>query len=231
MNADAILHAQPSALLNHEPFFLWEIGQRRVIEHWMEHLFRSNATLTLWLENNDDALAAYVRDTFPTCKRAEVKTGLPEAATDACTFVNAEGAIQLQRGTAIVPCLPDQPVTKTWFAMVRRWLLDLQKLGTQLPELETQIAPGVIIGHHCSISKDTVFNAPCWIGSGSTISGATIGPNTVIGEECVIAAGTHITESYVLSRSFIRPNTRLEGVVATSKTFVDHATGAPATLP
>lgn len=230
MNADAFLYDQPSALLNNEPFFLWEIGQRRVIEHWMEHLFRSNATLTLWLETNDETLAAYVCDTFPTCKRAEVKTGLPAAAADACTFVNAEGAIQLQRGTTIVPCLPDQPVTKTWFAMVKRWLLDLQKLGTQLPELETQISPGVIIGHHCSISKDTVFNAPCWIGSGSTISGATIGPNTVIGEECVIAAGAHITESYVLSRSFIRPNTRLDGVVATAKTFVDHATGAPSAL-
>lgn len=230
MNADAILYDKSSVLLNGESFFLWELGQRRVIEHWMDHLFRSNAMLTLWLEKSDEPLAAYVRDTFPLCKQAEVKTGVPEAATDTCAFVDASGAIQLQRGTAIVPCLPDQPVTKTWFAMVKKWLLELQKFGTQLPELETLIAPGVIIGHHCSISKDTVFNAPCWIGSGSTISGATIGPNVVVGEECVIAAGTHITDSYVLSRTFIRPNMKLDGVIATSKNFIDHATGEPAVL-
>ncbi len=230
MNADAIFYDKSAMLLNHEPFFLWEIGHSRVIEHWMDHLFRSNASLTLWLEKEDAALAEFVRETFPLCKRAEVKVGIPEAATDTCCFVNAEGSIQLQRGTAIVSCLPDQPATKTWFAMVKKWLRELQKFGTQLPELETVMSPGVIIGHHCSISKDTVFNAPCWIGSGCTISGAFIGPNVVIGEECVIASGVHITESYALSRSFIRPNTRLDGVVVSSQNILDHATGAPAAL-
>lgn len=231
MNADAILYDHPAVLLHGESFFLWEIGQRRVIDHWMDHLFRSNVSLTLWLKKNDEPLMAYVSDTFPLCKRAAVNAGLPEAATDACTFVDAEGSIQLQRGSALVSCLPpDQPVTKTWFAMVKKWLLELQKFGTQLPELETQIAPGVIVGHHCSISKDTVLNAPCWIGSGCTISGATIGPNAVIGEDCVIAPGAHVTESYVLSRGYVRPNTKLDGVIFSDRKSFDHATGQPAVM-
>ena len=230
MNCDAILYDKPRQTLNGEPFLLWEIGQRRVIEHWMDHLFRSNATMTLWLEKDDEPLAAFIRDTFPLCKRVDVKSGVPAAAADFCTYVDADGAIQLQRGSTLISLLPDQPTTKTWFAMVRKWLAEQQKFGTQLPEIETQIAPGVIIGHHCSISKDTVFNAPCWIGSGCTISGATIGPNAVIGEECIIAAGAHIRDSYVLSRRFIRPNTRLDGVVATARRFLDHATGEPVIL-
>lgn len=231
MNADAILRAQPSALIGGESFFLWEIGPRRVIDHWMDQLFRSNATLTLWLEQEDEKLAAYVRDTFPLCKRAEVKVGVPATATDACTFVDASGAIQLQRGSTVVPCLPPgQPVTQTWFAMVQKWLKELQKFGTQLPELETQAAPGVIIGHHCSISKDTVLNAPCWIGNGCTISGATIGPNAVIGEECAIASGTQFTGSYVLSGSYVRPNWKFDGVVVAGKNFIDLATGEPVVM-
>ncbi|MCB1277602.1 hypothetical protein [Prosthecobacter sp.] len=230
MNADAILRNKSPILLNNEPFFLWEIGHSRVIEHWMDHLFRSNASLTLWLEEHDAKLAAFVAETFPLCKRAAIKTGLPDAATDACTFADSEGVIQLQRGTALVSCLPDQPATRTWFAIVKKWLLELHKFGTQLPELETQIAPGVVIGHHCSISKDTVFHAPCWIGNGCTISGAAIGPNVVIGEECVIATGVHVTDSYVLRRSFIRPNTRLDGVVVTPEIILDHATGEAAAL-
>lgn len=226
MNADAFLYDLPSVLLNGESFFLWEIGQRRVIDHWMDHLFRSNASMTLWLERNDEPLTDYISGTFPLCKRAEVKAGLPDASTGICTFVDSDGAIQLQRGTAIVPCLPpDQPVTKTWFAMVCRWLAELQKFGTQLPELETQFAPGVIIGHHCSISKDTVLIAPCWIGAGCTISGSVIGPNTVVGEECVVAAGNEISESYVLSRSYVRPNRRLDGVIVSGRKIFDHATG------
>lgn len=231
MNADAILYDQPSVMLNGESFFLWEIGQRRVIDHYVDYLFRSNATLTLWIEREDEPLTAYVNDTFPLCKRATVKAGIPDAATDTCTFVKADGAIQLQRGSAIVPCLPpDQPVTQSWFAMVKRWLAELQKFGTQLPELETQVAPGVIVGHHCSISKDTVLNAPCWIGSGCTISGATIGPNAVIGEDCVVAAGAHITDSYVLSHGYIRPNIKLDGVVVSGRKTFDHATGHPAVM-
>lgn len=230
MNADAVFPSTPAPLLNGESFFLWELGQRRVIEHWMDQLYRSNGTLTIWLEQEDPALAALVEETFPLCNQAKVASGVPEAATDASTFVNAEGVIQLQRGTDIVPCLPDQPATLTWFAMVRRWLADMQKLGTSYPELETMVAPGVIIGHHCSISKDTVLNAPCWIGSGCTISGATIGPNAVIGEGCVIAAGAHITESYVLSRNFVRPNTRMDGVVVCSDRCIDLATGGKAAM-
>lgn len=230
MNADAIVYQQPSFLLRGESFLLWEIGQRKVIDHWMEHLFRSNATMTLWLEREDTALAAYVNDTFPLCKRATVKAGLP-ATVEASTFVNAAGAIQIQRGTDPVPCLPTgQPVTQTWFAMVTRWLAELQKFGTQLPELETQVAPGVIIGHHCRISKDTVLHAPCWIGNGCTISGAVIGPNTAIGEECILSPGTEVSNSYVLSKSYVPPDVRLDGVIFAEKEVFDHDTGLPAIM-
>lgn len=230
MNADAIVHHQPSFLLRGESFLLWEIGQRRVIDHWMDHLFRSNATMTLWLEREDAPLASYVNDTFPLCKRATVKDGLP-TAVEACTFVSSAGAIQLQRGTEPVPFLPPgQPVTKTWFAMVTRWLAELQKFGTQLPELETQASPGVIIGHHCRISKDTVLHAPCWIGSGCTISGGVIGPNTAIGEECIISPGTEIRGSYVLSHTYVPPNLALDGVIHAGKEVFDHETGLPAVM-
>ena len=231
MNADTIVHQQPSFLLRGESFLLWEIGQRRVIDHWMDHLFRSNASMILWLESEDETLAAYVNETFPLCKRATVKAGLPATVEEACTFINSAGAIQLQRGTEPVSYLPTgQPVTKTWFAMVTRWLAELQKFGTQLPELETQVAPGVIIGHHCRISKDTVLHAPCWIGNGCTISGAVIGPNTAIGEECILSPGTEVSSSYVLSQSYVPPNIRLDGVIFTQKEVFDHNTGLPAIM-
>ena len=76
------------------------------------------------------------------------------------------------------------------------------------------------------ISKDTTFLPPCWVGTGSTISGATIGPNTVVGENCVIASGVRIEDSYVLSNTFIPSNAQLSGVVAGVGGILTHATGA-----
>ena len=45
MVCDAIIPNQAALWVDDRPFLLWEIGPRRVIEHWMDTLFRSNATL------------------------------------------------------------------------------------------------------------------------------------------------------------------------------------------
>ncbi|WP_461783465.1 hypothetical protein [Prosthecobacter sp.] len=226
MVCDAIIPNQPALWVDDLPFLLWEIGPRRVIEHWMDTLFRSNATLRIWLEQPDDMLYSFVCETFPLNRRAQVFSGTPSSRPEACTFLDSKGGIVIRRGPQITPYLPRQAVTRTWFAMVRQWLNDLVANGSQSPELEQQIAPGVFIGHHCSISKDTTFLPPCWVGTGSTISGATIGPNTVVGENCVIASGVRIEESYVLSNTFIPSNAQLSGVVAGVGGILTHATGA-----
>lgn len=225
MIADAFLLAQPNQRINGQPFFLWEIGQRLVIDHWMDHLFRSNATLSLWQEQPDPALRRHVEGIFPLCLRAEVHDQLATSVREICCHLTPDGQIKLQRGSEPIPCLPDQPITRSWFAMVQRWLGEFQRFGTQLPELETQISPGVIIGHHCKIAKHTVFHAPCWIGSGCTIEAAEIGPNTAIGENCSVAAGSEVRNSYLLSHTHLGPNLRLDGVIASPGQWFDHQSG------
>ena len=214
MVCDVIVPNQPALWVDDRPFLLWEIGPRRVIEHWMDTLFRSNATLRIWLEEPDDMLYSFVCETFPLNRRAQVFDGAPTSRPEACTFLDSKGGIIIRRGPQVTPYLPRQAATKTWFSMVRQWLADLAANGSQSPELETQASPGVFIGHHCSISKDTRFLPPCWIGTGSTISGATLGPNTVVGEHSVIANGVHVEESYILGGTHVRSGEHLSGVVA-----------------
>lgn len=196
------------------PFLLWEIGHRVLVEHWMEHLFRSNAELNIWLEVPDERLFNFVSETFPLNRRVQVQLGAPKSRPEACTFFDAKGSIVVRRGPQLTSCLPRQSAIKTWFAIVKRWLAELQASGTQVPELETQVSPGVFVGHHCSISRDTELIAPCWVGRGVTICGSRVGPNAVVGENSVITRGTRITESYVLSNTVVGPDLALNGLVA-----------------
>ena len=226
VNCDAIIQQHSGSWVDEAPFLLWEIGPRLVIEHWMDILYKSNDTMTLWLESPDEPLTSFVTGIFPLCRRAQVQNGVPKEPTVACTFLDTDGRITIRRGHALTSCLPDQPASRTWFALVKRWLLELQSKGTPIPELEKMIAPGVFIGHHCRISKHTQFIAPCWVGSGATISGATIGPNAVIGENAVISPGARIVESYVMSGTFVDANAELTGMVAGPRRILDHATGS-----
>ena len=226
MKCEAVIPYQPTAWVADTPFLLWEIGQRLLIEHWLENLFRSNAELNIWLEAPDEALFTFVCDTFPLNRHVQVQVGAPKSPPEACVFFDANGNSIIRRGPRLTSYLPRQAATKTWFAIVKRWLAELHTTGTQVPELEKQIAPGVFVGHHCIISPDTKFIAPCWVGSGATIRGASIGPNVVIGEGAVVTRGATLTESYVLRHSVVGPDLQLNGIVVGPHRSLVIATGA-----
>ena len=141
MICDAIIPSQPALWLEDKSFLLWEIGQRSVIEHWMDALFRSNATLRLWLEEPDELLFSFVSETFPLNRRVLVQTGAPSSRPEACTFLDSKGGIIIRKGPQLTPYLPRQAPARTWFAMVRNWLLELQTQGSQAPELEHVNSP------------------------------------------------------------------------------------------
>ncbi len=225
MICDTFIPNRTDSWIDGTPFMLWEIGHRRVIEHWMDALFRSNSTMRLWLEKEDPALQAFINATYPLCRRVQVQIGQPSEAKEACTFINDLGAIVLKKGQIITPYLPAQPAAQSYFAMIKKWLHEMQTGGTQLPELETVASPGVIVGHHSRIAQDTTLIAPCWIGNGCTISGASIGPNAVIGDHSIIAQGAQIAESYVLRGTFVGANVVMNGLVAGRKKGIAHATG------
>lgn len=232
MICDAIIPKQSASWVEDRPFLLWEIGPRRILDHWMDTLFRSNATLRLWMEIPDERLMAFVRETFPLNLRIQAGAGPPTSRPEACTFLDSKGSIIIRRGPQLTPYLPKQPASHTWFAMVRKWLAELQETGSQTPEVERHVAPGVFVGHHCDISKDTQLIAPCWVGSGSTIRGATVGPQAVIGENCIISHGCRIEDSYVVGTTYVKPYTQMVSLAMGRTGAISHATGTdPASPP
>ena len=136
MICDAIIPKQSASWVEDRPFLLWEIGPRRILDHWMDTLFRSNATLRLWMEIPDERLMAFVRETFPLNLRIQAGAGPPTSRPEACTFLDSKGSIIIRRGPQLTPYLPKQPASHTWFAMVRKWLAELQETGSQTPEVE-----------------------------------------------------------------------------------------------
>lgn len=226
MTCDAIISHQPSQWVEDRPFLLWELGSHNVLDHWMDVLFRSNATLRIWLEAPDERVYAYVCETFPINRRVQVSTGPPTSRPEACTFLDTKGNVIIRRGAQLTHYLPNQPASQTWFAMTQKWLTTLHRSGSQTPELERQVTPGVFVGHHCSISPDTTFLPPCWVGSGSTIHGATVGPGTVVGENCVIGRGATVSDSYLITGTYVSPNTKMSGLAAGPAGIITHATGS-----
>jgi hypothetical protein len=231
LNCDLILNSAPAAWVDDYPFLLWEVGPKRVIEHWVDMLFEFNGSLNIWAEEPHPALVAFVNNAFPLSKRCRITLGKPGAPGEACTFLEDSGALVARKGGGLTGYLPDQPAARSWFAHVRHWLSNLQSKGTHTPELEREIAPGVFIEHHCLIAPGTNFQAPCWVGSGAMVRGGTIGPFAVIGEHAVISDGAHISSSAVLSRTFIGGGLRLEGMVAGSNRILEHQTGTMVSIP
>lgn len=230
MRCDAILNRNPGRWIDDTPFMLWEIGYKTVIEHWVDTLYETNSRLFLWLEEVDSRLLTFANETFPLCRNTTIRIGTPPSAGEACTYLDENGTIVVRPGDALTPYLPRQLASKTWFALVKSWLRRLGERGSATPEIEREIHPGVFVGHHCNISRGTIFTPPCWIGSYSTITEARIGPFAVVGENCVVSHGTRVVESYVLRNTFLGENLSLEGMVASGDKIMHHESGALASV-
>jgi acetyltransferase-like isoleucine patch superfamily enzyme len=231
MRCHAIIHKHPHNWVSAAPFLLWEIGTKTVVEHWVDTLYESNSRMVLWLEEVDSRILTFVNETFPLCRNTTIRIGLPAASAEFCTFLDSDGGIVIQPAQKLTNYLPAEPGAKVWFKLVRNWLTNLRDKGSNTPEVEEEILPGVFVGHHCRISGKTEFAPPCWIGSYSTIAGAKIGPYAVVGENCMISPETHVTESYVLRNTALGRNLRLDGLVAGERKILHHQTGTMTAIP
>ncbi len=232
MRCDALVHRHPHHWVDEAPFLLWEIGSQTVLDHWVDFLYESNSRIVLWLEEVDSRILTFVNETFPLSRNTTIRIGLPTAAAECCTFLDASGDILIRRGEELRNYLPpNEPASRVWFEMVKKWLGRLQENGTNAPEIEEEIRPGVFVGHHCHISHDSELVGPCWIGSYSTITGAKIGPHAVVGENCLISPGCRITNSYVLKHTFLGEHLMLDGLVAGRTGILHHHSGVLTTVP
>lgn len=230
MRCHAIIDPLPHQWVNDSPFLLWEIGMKTVLEHWADTLYESNDRLVLWLEEIDSRLLNFANETFPLCRNVIVRIGVPDPGIEWGTFLDAAGNIVRQPGSATTHYLPPQPAPATWFNLVGKWLESLRAKGSTTPEIEREIQPGVFVGHHCRISRKAEFIGPCWIGSGTTVEAARIGPYAVIGEGAIVSRHTRVSASYVLRDTFIGEHLTLDGVVAGEGQLLDHRTGVAATI-
>ena len=224
MRCASLIDRQPHPWVDDQPFLLWEIGMKTILEHWADHLYETNHRMILWLDEIDSRVLNFVNGTFPLYRNVTIRIGVPEGAMECCTFIDADGNIVLRPGAELMRYLPAQPASRTWFRLVGKWLGNLRDKGSAVPELEREIQPGVFVGHHCRIAHGTEFIAPCWIGSGSEISAARIGPGAVIGENSIVSHGTTVADSYVLRNTFVGRHLTLGGVVAGNGKLLDHQT-------
>lgn len=197
---------------------------KTTLEHWADHLYETNHRMILWLSEIDSRVLNFVNGTFPLYRNVTIRIGVPEGAMECCTFIDADGNIVLKPGSELIRYLPAQPASRTWFKLVGKWLENLRDKGSVSPEIEREITPGVFVGHHCRISRGTEFIAPCWIGSGSEVTDARIGPYAVIGENSIVSRGTTVAESCVLRDTFVGEHLSFGGVVAGNGKLLDHQT-------
>lgn len=225
MRCASIIDRQPHHWVDDQPFLLWEIGMKTILEHWADQLYETNHRLVLWLDEIDSRVLNFVSGTFPLYQNVTIRIGVPTGAVECCTFIDDEGNIVVRPGTELTRYLPSRPAAATWFKMVKRWLDSLKAKGSVAPELEREIQPGVFVGHHCRIASDTEFIGPCWIGSGCEITGARIGPYTVVGDNAIVCRGTTLVETYILRDTFVGENLALSGVIVGNEKLLDYHTG------
>lgn len=88
------------------------------------------------------------------------------------------------------------------------------------------------VARDVSLHKSVVLNPPVSIGQGCRIGArARIGPDVSIGQNCIIAEGTSIVNSVILSRTYIGPNLHLSDVVADGNHIASRRLDATSTDP
>ena len=91
--------------------------------------------------------------------------------------------------------------------------------------------PGILVGHGTSIHPSATLTAPLYIGNNCCIAErAHVGPNTVIGDNCVIDASSAVCNSLVLAGTYIGEGLDVSNCMADRDRLVHATLGASLSL-
>ena len=137
-------------------------------------------------------------------------------------------------GIPIAPVAPDCSIRSVALPAdllsLQRDLLEERVTGFRIPARKA--GEGIWIGSHTIIASGAVLTPPVMIGSYSRIIGdGRIGPNTVIGSQCLVNNSDLITESILLSGTAAGPHTEFDGLAARGGALVNLKSGVAVTAP
>ncbi|HTB79493.1 MAG TPA: anti-sigma factor antagonist [Opitutaceae bacterium] len=116
-----------------------------------------------------------------------------------------------------------------WFAGLQAWMPRAQTLE-RIGQCEVQ--PGVWVGLRTRIDPAARLLAPCWLGDYVRVNGASvIGPNAILEDGVVVAAGAHVAQSVIGPATFVGAQTRVENSIAHHHTLINWTSNSCLRVP
>lgn len=203
-----------------QPFALWPVGNRLLLEHWMDWAVRENfGKVSIWTVDRPNEIRDALADGHYWSK--EVNVTALRSPDDA------------PAGARLVTSLPgDQlPEPATAEELVTHWLkLNLDWVG-QFPQAEGPVterkhSSGAWIGPGVRIAPSARLTPPVWIGAASEVGpGSRIGPGVIIGEHCILDEDVEAQNSLILPHSYAGAHIGLKDLIIDGGVLINTAHG------
>lgn len=131
-----------------------------------------------------------------------------------------------------LPGVPEQCVFENyaaWFVAAQTWMV---RALTPLRVGVREIQPGIRVGLHSRVPRDTVLVPPCWIGENVFIgAGVRLGPMAVVEDQAFIEGGAEISRSIIGPETFVGGLARVHESIAWGDTLINWQTEACELVP
>ncbi len=228
-----------AALAKHQPLVCLPILGSTLVERWLAHLAERGArTVFLVATDRPHQVRQVVGDGTRWGLRVEV---IPEPAElrrrEARLKYSSRGPgpwLAAPDDVTVADHLPgmsQHPLFESyagWAAAVRACLTPStarQRLGMR------EVQPGVWVGRRTRMAPGVKLVAPCWVGDHVEVeSGVSLGPEAVVEDRSVVAAGTTVARSVVGPETFVGRLANLHESLALGRTLVNWRTESAVTV-
>ncbi len=105
-------------------------------------------------------------------------------------------------------------------ATAQRTLMLMRFPGALFAAHETQ--PGIWIGRNVRLPEGVITEAPLFIGDNTVIAdGVRVGPNAVVGANCLLARDSMVQETTVCSGTYVGVGVELNGVIVDERSLIN----------
>src|ERR1043166_6455443 len=216
------------ALAETAPLANVSILGKKLIEHWLEHLFCLGAKeiLVLAADRPEQAREFVGRgqrwglrvEVWPETRELTAAEALAKYGDDAGWLAAPHDAIVMDH----LPGLPAHRLFTSyadWFAALQaatRRSATPDRIGVR------EIKPGVWAGRRTRLSPKAELRAPCWLGEDVLVGdGAVVGPNAVLENKVCIERSAQISDSVVGPETFVGEFTEVRRSIACGSTLVN----------
>lgn len=203
------------------PYPLWPVGDRPLLDHWIEEARRRGAAqVRVYAPDRPGAVRAHISELpHRLAPPTEVVATAPTAGEDGVEWITGLPGQP-------PPSLPlGEPVAmlRHWFSLQVAWLVG--NGPGRVPHARRVSAAGWA-ARGARIDAGATLREPFWIGAGAHVeAGAVVGPGVLVGPGASIASGARVASTFLAAHTPVPPGAAFTDHLLQGGLWIDLAAG------